>query len=184
MRFRKQWLALLLTTAMTAANLTLPYSAVGALAAETQTVEENVPEEQNAVGEISEQTNEDQDLSMPSGDKEDDDSAAPGGSSLSDEEAEEAEEAGSDNEEISNGDLENAESDSGEESDADDADKNNSAPEEEDAEDQQFEDQQSNDGVSTEAQNAGDIETPEIGTDDAAQTGETAGSCSYRSRKK
>ena len=43
MRFRKQWLALLLTTAMTAANLTLPYSAVGALAAETQTVEENVP---------------------------------------------------------------------------------------------------------------------------------------------
>ena len=174
MRFRKQWLALLLTTAMTAANLTLPYSAVGALAAETQTVEENVPEEQNADGEISEQTDEDQDLSMPSGDKGDDDSAAPGGSSLSDEEAEEAEEAGSDNEEMSNGDLENAESDSGEESDAYDADKNSPAPDEEDAEDQQLEneDQQSNDGVSTEAQNAGDIETPEIGTDDAAQTGE------------
>lgn len=175
MRFRKQWLALLLTTAMTAANLTLPYSAVGALAAETQTVEEDVPEEQNADGETSEQTDEDQDLSMPSGVTGDDDSAAPGGSSLSDEEAEETEEAGSDNEEISNGDLENAESDSGEESDADDADKNSSAPEEEDAEDQHLEDedQQSNDGVSTEAQNAGDIETPEIGTDDAAQTGES-----------
>ena len=174
MRFRKQWLALLLTTAMTAANLTLPYSAVGALAAETQTVEENVPEEQNADGEISEQTDEDQDLSMPSEDKGDDDSAVPGESSLSDEEAEEAEEAGSDNEEMSNGDLENAEPDSGEESDADDADKNSSAPEKEDAEDQQFEDQQSNDGVSTEAQNAGDIETPEIGTDDDARTGESA----------
>ena len=58
MRFRKQWLALLLTTAMTAANLTLPYSAVGALAAETQTVEEDVPEEQNADGETSEQLQE------------------------------------------------------------------------------------------------------------------------------
>lgn len=169
MRFRKQWLALLLTTAMTVANLTLPCSSIGVYAAEAQAVEENGAEGSNTDGDLSDQTDEIQDFSAPSEELTDDDTVVSEDASENDTEILSGEEQERDDNSI------DEESAAVEESAADAADENSTAVEEDDSEQQQSADD-------TSLEEAVETEDSEYEAADAAPTGETVENAADTSR--